>query len=482
MNEFERQLQECLEALTEGRWDLDECVRRYPEHADELRTQLLMVQAVSNAYNVDPDAQWAQDARRRFLIATGQTIAEATDIEPSPSFFAAARVRFLLAAQRLRKEGAAQPKPRRVPLFGSPMRAFGAVAAAVVLFFGISSYTVATADAALPGDWQYSIKLQKERVRLALAFSEDSKQEVKLDIAEERLHEIEQLAAKGRIIGPGELDRLVSHTQPLVDAAAENELNTEDAARLQEVTARGVEVLDTVEPQVDPDALAQLEEAKNVSATGVSVTRDAVVAVAGRQPVVITPEVPLQLPPRTPEPEPTEAPDTPTAEPTTDATDATQEPVETPREPSDDEELTDAVVLDGVSIDLGDVALYRMTAGQLTMLVPGSQNGWYLDNLPQSGVPTLLSLRTQDQQSFVVVSTGSGDMYWYVSPTGDSRFDEVQMRITRDGQVFIPDPAELRARYGAVAEIPILMMQSIDLLPEPVAVDDPAPTDTVTPE
>ena len=187
MNEFERQLQECLEALAGGRWDLDECVRRYPEHADELRAQLLTVHAVTDAYNAEADAQWAQDARRRFLIATGQTIAEATDLEPSPSFFAAARVRFLLAAQRLRQEAAGKPAPRRVPLFGSPMRAVGALAAAAVLFFGFSTYTVATADAALPGDWQYPVKLQTERVRLALAFSDGQRHDVKLDIAEERI-------------------------------------------------------------------------------------------------------------------------------------------------------------------------------------------------------------------------------------------------------------------------------------------------------
>ena len=29
MNEFEQRLQECLEALTQGRWDLDECLRRW---------------------------------------------------------------------------------------------------------------------------------------------------------------------------------------------------------------------------------------------------------------------------------------------------------------------------------------------------------------------------------------------------------------------------------------------------------------------
>ena len=247
---------------------------------------------------------------RRFLIATGQTIAEATDVEPSPSFFAAARVRFLLAAQRLRQEAAGKPAPRRVPLFGSPMRAVGALAAAAALFFGFSTYTVATADAALPGDWQYPVKLQTERVRLALAFSDGQRQDVKLDIAEERIHEIEQLASKGKIIGPGELDRLVDQTQPLVEDAADQKLNAEDAARLQQVTTRSVRVLESTDTQVDPDAQEQLAEAKSVSATGVSVTSVLVAANNPRQPIVITPQVPVQVPSRTPVPlteEPTDA-------------------------------------------------------------------------------------------------------------------------------------------------------------------------------
>ena len=116
------------------------------------------------------------------------------------------------------------------------------------------------------------VKLQTERVRLALAFSDGQRRDVKLDIAEERIHEIEQLASKGRIIGPGELDRLVDQTQPLVDEAADQKLNAEDTARLQEVATRSVRVLESVEAQVDPGAQEQLEEAKSVSATGVSVT------------------------------------------------------------------------------------------------------------------------------------------------------------------------------------------------------------------
>jgi hypothetical protein len=456
MNEFERQLQECLEALAEGRWDLDECVRRFPEHADELRAQLLTALAVTNAYNAEPDAKWARDARRRFLIATGQTIAEATDIEPSPSFFAAARVRFLLAAQRLRQEAVGKPAPRRVPLFGSPMRAVGALAAAAVLFFGFSTYTVATADAALPGDWQYPVKLQTERVRLALAFTEGAERDVKLDIAEERIHEIEQLAAKGRIIGPGELDRLVKQTQPLVEAAESQQLDAEDAARLQRVSARGVEVLSNVEPQVDPQAQAKLAEAKAVSETGISAGILAVATAVGRIPIVITPQVSLQEPTRTPTPAPTQPAESPTSEPTSGST----EPAATP---TTETELPASAISVGAVVDLGSVKMYALTAGPLRLLAPSSENGWYLNNLPSQGVPPLITLRQEGEQGFVVVSTVTGDMYWYISPAGDGRFDEVQMRIVRDGQVFIADPAVLRLYYGAEAEIPILIMQSIRL-------------------
>ena len=60
----------------------------------------------------------------------------------------------------------------------------------------------------------------------------------------------------------------------------------------------------------------------------------------------------------------------------------------------------------------------------------------------------------QDQRSFVVLNTRSGDMYWYVSPNRDNRYDEVQMRIDRNGQVFIADPGVLRLFYGDAAEIP----------------------------
>ena len=233
---------------------------------------------------------------------------------------------------------------------------------------------------------------------------------------------------------------------------------------------------------MDPNAQEQLAEAKSVSATGVSVTSVLVSAPAGRQPIVITPQVPVQAPPRTPGPptdEPTEAVESPTSEPTTDAT---QDPGETPTASDPDSPSASVVIGGDPIVDLGTIKLYALTAGQLRILAPGAENSWYLDNVPSAGVPNLLTIRMQDQQSFIVLSTVTGDMYWYVSPNRDNRYDEVQMRIDRNGQVFIADPGLLRLFYGEAAEIPILIMQSIEVLPPASVEEQPTPTSTVLPQ
>jgi hypothetical protein len=474
MNEFETRLHECLEALREGRWSLDECLQRYPEHAIELRAQLLTASAVSRAYHAAPREEWVTAARERFLIATGQRIQEAMDLEPEPSFFAAARLRFLMAAQRLRSEGSPTRRVRQLPLFGSPMRAFGAAAAALVLFLGFSTYTVASASAALPGDWRYPIKLQTERVRLALAFSEGQERDVKLDIAEERVEEIEKLAQKGKIIPPGALDRLVKQTVPLVEDASAGRLDLDETARLQQVSIRSSQVLNAVAPQADPAAQAKLDAAKDISEEALDVTFALMIADPERPPIVLTPQTAV----RTPTPEPTiaatDTPQDPTAEATTSSS---PEPVETTA-PSDNGAPTDSVVLsDEPIIDFPGVTLHVVQAGRLILNAPGPGSGWYIENAPSTGIPTLLTFKTQDQQSFVVVSTMTGDMYWYISPARNGRYDEVQLRITRNEEVFVADAASLEKLYGADARIPILMMQSVRLLPDPVP---PTPTPAAT--
>lgn len=477
MTEFESRLHECLEALTEGRWDLDECLRRYPAHATALRPMLVAAAMTVRASDVTPRPEFARAARERFLVASGQRLQEAMDVEPSPAFFAAARMRFLMAAQRMKLGESAQPQraARRMPVFGSPFRALVSGMAAVAIFMGASAYTVASASAALPGDWQYPIKLETERVRVALAFSDSAKRDVQLDIASERVSEIEQLTKRGRIIGPGVLDRLVEQTQPLVDDASDGGWDPDEAARLEQVSERQQEALAQAAGQIASGAEDELSAAVDVSKTGQQVSKEIqFFNDPGRGPTVLTPSVPL-----TPTPVPTEVP---AASPSTEATppDGSATPAGGATEPAAAETPATAalpsrnIVISRAPVETRNgVGLYSVIVGSLTFLAPGSSDGWKLDEAPASGVPALIKFSNRDSTSLLAINTLNGDMYWYITPAGSNagRFDEVQMRIERDGGVFVADHDVLRRAYGDAADIPWYVLQSIALIP-------PAPTAT----
>jgi hypothetical protein len=478
MTEFESQLHECLEALTKGRWDLDECLRRYPEHATALRPMLFAATMTARASDVAPRPAFAKAARERFLIASGQRLQEAMDVEPSHAFFAAARMRFLMAAQRMKLGEHASPsmQPRRWPVFGSPFRALATGMAAVAIFMGASAYTVASASAALPGDWQYPIKLETERVRVALAFSDGAKRQVKLDIAEERTNEIEQLTKRGKIIGPGVLDRLVAQTQPLVDDAGNGGWNHDEAARLEQVSEKQQEVLAQAAGQIAAEAQDQLSAAVDVSENGLQISKQILVVTDPvRNPMVLTPSVPL-TPTPTPALTPVVSPSpeaTPAGATTPNAAVTAPSAAETPATaavPSKD------VVISAEPIQTrNSVRLYSVSVGSLTFLAPGSSDGWKLDEAAASGAPTLIKFSNQDSTSLMVINTLNGDMYWYITPVGSSaaRFDEVQMRIKRVDGVFIADRAVLRTAYGDASDIPWYVLQSIAFIP-------PTPTATAS--
>jgi len=501
MSEFEARLSECLDALLEGRWDIDECLRRYPKHADALRPALLAALASQRAFQsaapqpafardarerfliatgqrieeaareVQPDPVFAAEARERYLVATGERLRDALDLEPAPTFFAAARVRFLMAAHKLRQQRDHRHQPRRVPLFGSPARALAGGLAVVALFLGFSTYTVATADAALPRDCQYPVKLQTELVRLALAFSDGAKRDVKLDLAEERVHEIEEMTRRGRQIGPGTLERLVKHTEPLIDEA--RDWPTDDVARLRQVAEREKQVLAAAAPHVDADAAPQLDKAVDVSQVAIKEATELIVREPSRPPTVVPPVLEL-----TATPTPTATATTPAASATpeegTPAASATPAATEQPRTP------TSEVVIDDTPVATRDnVPYYEVRAGHLVAFLPGAESGWHLVSEGTGGVPTLLRYANSEGTSIIAISTLTGDMYWYIAANG--KIDEVQMRITRDGSVLVQDRGLLLGAYGRAAAIPLAVMDSITIVPDPTPTPHPTNTGTAIP-
>ncbi len=470
MSDFDRALEICIDALREGRWTVDECLRQFPRHADALRPRLAAVATVRQAYaGTAPRRAFAARARGRFLVASGKPLAEAYDIEPSPSFFAAARVRFLMAAHRMRRDGQFAQRPdRRRLLPGS--RALAGMAAALLLIFSFSTYTVASAGSALPGDWNYPVKLETERIRLALAFTQEDRRSVKLDITAERMREIQRLAQHGDRIDSAELQRLAQQTSALVRDASNGGWDASELAKLQAVSEKSNLVLQQAAPYVAPGAAPALADAVGVSQDALRV---ATVAIVKTRPSVLKGTVLL-----TPTPQPTDTPQ-PAATPPASETPGAPPPTATAAGPSATPPVapTASRPLDvgatPVGSDLG-VLWKRIVVGYISALIPSEVDGWHLAGIDYAApVPTLVHLSNVDATSLIILNSRNGDMYWYQQVNGN--FQEVQMRMTQpDGSVLVVDPAVLRATYGSLADIPLYVLNS-------VTVQLPAPTPTATP-
>jgi len=142
------------------------------------------------------------------------------------------------------------------------------VALAVLAFVGFSSFTLATAGDALPGDWQYPVKRFTERARLTFVFGEDARRSFRIGLAEERLQEVEDLVAEEKSISEPVLRELADNTGALTEALDPASVPQDHIERIGELTAKQQDVLDQVEPLVEEEAADELEEAMVVSSEG----------------------------------------------------------------------------------------------------------------------------------------------------------------------------------------------------------------------
>jgi hypothetical protein len=141
-------------------------------------------------------------------------------------------------------------------------------AAFLIGFVGFSSFAVATAGNSLPGDWRYPVKRFAERTRLTFTFGEDARREYRISLAEERLHEVQELASHDRGIGESVLRQLADTTEPLIQALEPDSVPADQIARITDLTAEQQDTLDRVAPLVEDKAVDELEHAKVVSSEG----------------------------------------------------------------------------------------------------------------------------------------------------------------------------------------------------------------------
>jgi hypothetical protein len=250
---FEEILAKCLEAVAQGQLTVEDCLSLYPDLADRLEPELRLALGLRRAYLAQaPSAQFQAGARQRFLSA-----ARTREAVP-PSVSVQGRLAQAVSAIRHRF---APPGALAKPAL--------AVALILVLTFaGFSSFVMATSGDTLPGDWRYPAKRLTERVRLTFAFGDETKRDVRIDIAAERLWELENMAARSRPIGDRLLRELAESTDSLVDDLDSSPVPAPQIERISNLTAQQQQVLEQVTPLVTEDAADELDVARQVSSDG----------------------------------------------------------------------------------------------------------------------------------------------------------------------------------------------------------------------
>lgn len=154
--------EECLELVLVKGETIEECLRRYPEHAGELKS----------------------------LLEIATATRKATAVQPSPEFRERARQQFYVALRQM----PAQKKRTGFSWVGQPQ---WATAVAVVLaLLLVSGGTVAAASSSMPDQPLYAVKRASEQARLALTPSPLRKAELHARLADRRVAEIVYLASK----------------------------------------------------------------------------------------------------------------------------------------------------------------------------------------------------------------------------------------------------------------------------------------------
>lgn len=158
--EFYDVFDECLDRMAKGE-DIEACLKDYPQYARELKP----------------------------LLETAFTVKQSVSVTPRPEFTTRAKAEFQVAV----REANARPRHRFFiwqPVWATAMGIFLAVLLA-------GSFTVAAAGNSMPDEPLYPVKLATEQVRLVLTPSPVAKAELSAELADRRVNEIINMAAKG---------------------------------------------------------------------------------------------------------------------------------------------------------------------------------------------------------------------------------------------------------------------------------------------
>jgi hypothetical protein len=171
--DFENVLIRCLEDMEHS--SLEDCLARYPEHADALRPLLRTAMRLKTAPRVLPRPVFKQ-----------ATLAQVGALAQESWWFVTKR-RFYRCVEQVRLKLTQKQGMRRIAW---------SVATLIFLIAGVG--VLRATGKSLPGDALYQVKMTLEHARLTLSFGEENTAKLHLDLAEERLKEAVGLAQSER--------------------------------------------------------------------------------------------------------------------------------------------------------------------------------------------------------------------------------------------------------------------------------------------
>jgi hypothetical protein len=210
---FESILDECLRRVITRGEDIEQCLRDYPDAAEELEALLRTALAVH---------------------------AKTATVRPSPRAKSLTKQRFLAEARAQQQR---RRKPRWFPLFQWQRSWAFAVAAVLIVVLVGGGGTVAAATNSMPDDPLYPVKIATERARLVVTRSDMGKAELEARFANRRVNEIARMAEK-RKAAKVEVaaERLSKHLDRIAKVAvaqkAKGGVSEKDIARFRNILAK----------------------------------------------------------------------------------------------------------------------------------------------------------------------------------------------------------------------------------------------------
>ncbi len=168
--EFDNVLDECLERLLTKGETIEQCLRSFPKHADELKPLLEAALAIKKASAIQPSSEFREKARYQFYSAFREV----------------------------------EQKRSRSFLRWNWQPQWATVVAIALALLMAGSGTVVAASGSMPDEPLYPVKLATEQARLILTPSALGKAEFYAKLADRRVLEIVRMADKNK---PEQIER-----------------------------------------------------------------------------------------------------------------------------------------------------------------------------------------------------------------------------------------------------------------------------------